>query len=341
LSVTDTDEVIMLGHGSGGSMTNRLIRDVFQEAFDNPILDEMLDAAVLPVPRSRIAFSTDSFVVDPIFFPGGDIGKIAICGTVNDLAVSGAEPLYLSVGFIIEEGLPVADLRRIVASMKAVADTAGVHIVTGDTKVVERGSADKVFINTTGVGLLPEGRLLSPRQVQPGDIVLVSGSLGEHGLTILAQRQGLAFNTPVISDCTPLNKLTAAIMNAGGDGVRCMRDPTRGGLATTLNELAEQSGQGMMITEELLPLRREVVGACEMLGLDPLYLANEGKVIAIVATEVADQVLAAMRALPEGTGSVRIGQVIDHDPGLVLLKTELGATRILTMLEGEPLPRIC
>ncbi len=333
--------MILLGHGSGGTLTNQLVKTVFQEAFGNPILDEMLDAAVLELPKGRIAFTTDSFVVDPIFFPGGDIGKIAVCGTVNDLAVSGAEPLYLSAGFIIEEGFPLADLRRIVHSMKEAAESAGVRVVTGDTKVVGRGGTDKIFINTTGIGLIPEGRVLSPRRMQPGDAVIVSGSLGEHGLAILARREGLSFTTPVVSDCAPLQRLTRAILEAGGDGIRCMRDPTRGGLATTLNELAAQSGQGILVHEELLPLRREVVGACEMLGIDPLYLANEGKVIVVAAPDVAERVLEAMRGLPEGTGALRIGEVIPDNPGLVLLETELGATRIITMLEGEPLPRIC
>jgi hydrogenase expression/formation protein HypE len=280
-------------------------------------------------------------VVDPIFFPGGDIGKLAVCGTVNDLAVSGAVPLYLSSAFIIEEGFPIADLRRIVDSMQKAASAAGVRVVTGDTKVVGRGSADKIFINTTGIGVVPVGRSLSPRRMQPEDIVLVSGTMGDHGLTILAQREGLAFNTPVISDCAPLNRITFTVMEAGGDGVRCMRDPTRGGLATTLNELASQGERGILVQETAIPLRREVIGACEMLGLDPLYLANEGKVIAVVAPGVAEPVLAAMRSLPEGQGAVAIGRVTESERGLVLLETDLGATRILNMLEGEPLPRIC
>lgn len=335
------DDVIQLGHGSGGTLTSRLVKTVFQGAFSNPVLDEMLDAALLDVPKGRIAFTTDSFVVDPIFFPGGDIGKIAVCGTVNDLVVSGAEPLCLSAGFIIEEGFPIADLRRIVGSMQDAAEKAGVRIVTGDTKVVGRGGADKIFINTAGIGLIPEGRTLSPRRIRPGDVVIVSGSLGEHGLAILAQREGLSFTTPVVSDCAPLHRLTRAILDAGGDGIRCMRDPTRGGLATTLNELAIQSGRGILVHEELLPVRREVMGACEMLGIDPLYLANEGKVIVISAPDVAERVLEAMRELPEGTDAVQIGRVIPDNPGLVLLETELGATRIITMLEGEPLPRIC
>lgn len=335
------DDLIILGHGSGGTLTNQLIKDVFQQAYGNPVLDELLDAAVLEVGEGRIAFSTDSFVVDPIFFPGGDIGTLAVSGTVNDLAVSGAKPLYLSAGFIIEEGLPIRDLRRIVQSIQDTAQAAGVQVVTGDTKVVDRGSADKIFINTAGIGLIPAGRHLSPRLMEPGDVVLVSGTMGDHGLTILAQREGLAFSTPVESDCAPVNRITEAVMEAGGDGVRCMRDPTRGGLATTLNELAMQSERGVLLSEEEIPFLREVVGACEMLGLDPLYLANEGKVIAVVAPQVADQVLEAMRALPEGRGAVQIGEVIAEEEGLVLLETELGATRILGMLEGEPLPRIC
>jgi hydrogenase expression/formation protein HypE len=338
---SEQDQVILLGHGSGGTLTNSLIKSVFQEALRNPVLDEMLDAALLDLGQGRVAFTTDSFVVDPIFFPGGDIGKLAVCGTVNDLAVSGADPLYLSAAFIIEEGFPLADLRRIVDSMQAAADSAGVRVVTGDTKVVGRGAADKIFINTAGIGVVPAGRGLSPRRIQPGDAVLVSGPLGDHGLTILAQREGLAFNTPVVSDCTPLNRIAAAVLAAGGEGVRCMRDPTRGGLATTLNELAAQGERGMLVQETLIPLRREVIAACEMLGLDPLYLANEGKLIAVVAPEAAELVLEAMRSLPEGRGAVSIGRVTGGNEALVLLETELGATRIMTMLEGEPLPRIC
>jgi hydrogenase expression/formation protein HypE len=341
LKKTEQDEIILLGHGSGGTLTHQLVKTVFQDAFENSILDEMLDAALLNLPHGRIAFTTDSFVVDPIFFPGGDIGKLAICGTVNDLVVSGAKPLYLSAAFIIEEGFPLSDLRQIVVSMREAASDAGVSVVAGDTKVVGRGSADKIFINTTGIGLIPEGCHLSPRRIRSGDAVIVSGSLGEHGLAILAQREGLAFTTPVVSDCTPLHRLVAAVLDGGGKGVRCMRDPTRGGLATTLNELAAQSGQGILVQEELLPVRREVAGGCEMLGIDPLYLANEGKLIVVVAPEVVARVLERMRSLPEGRGAVQIGRVIENEPGFVLLETELGATRILTMLEGEPLPRIC
>jgi len=341
LKKTEQDEVILLGHGSGGILTHQLIKTVFQDAFENAILDEMLDAALLNLPHGRIAFTTDSFVVDPVFFPGGDIGKLAICGTVNDLAVSGAKPLYISAAFIIEEGFPPSDLRRIVSSMRETALAAEVRVVTGDTKVVGRGSADKIFINTTGIGLVPEGRRLSPRRIQRGDVVIVSGSIGEHGLAILARREGLSFTTPVVSDSTALHRLAEAVLAAGGAGIKCMRDPTRGGLATTLNELAAQSGKGILVQEELLPIRREVAGGCEMLGIDPLYLANEGKLIVVAAPEAAPQVLEAMRSLPEGEAAVQIGRIIEDEPGLVLLETELGATRILTMLEGEPLPRIC
>lgn len=338
---TEQNEVILLAHGSGGTLTHQLVKTVFQEAFGNLILDEMLDSAVLNLPHGRIAFTTDSFVVDPVFFPGGDIGKLAVCGTVNDLAVSGAEPLYISVAFIIEEGFPFADLYRIVSSMKEAAYVAGVRVVTGDTKVVGRGNADKIFINTAGIGLLPEGYQLSPRRIQVGDVVIVSGSLGEHGLAILAQREGLSFTTPVVSDCTLLHRLARALLRAGREGVRCMRDPTRGGLATTLNELAVQSGWGILVQEGLLPVRQEVTSACEMLGIDPLYLANEGKLIAVVAPDVAPSVLEAMRSLPEGRDAVQIGEVVGEEPGFVLIETELGATRILTMLESELLPRIC
>ncbi|HAA89993.1 MAG TPA: hydrogenase expression/formation protein HypE [Peptococcaceae bacterium] len=333
--------VVLLGHGSGGALTHRLIEEVFQGAFGNPILNEMLDSAVFDLPPGRVALTTDSFVVDPIFFPGGDIGKLAVCGTVNDLVVSGAKPLYLSAGFIIEEGFPLSDLQKVVSSMREAASQAGVSIVTGDTKVVGRGGADKLFINTTGVGVIPEGVCLSPRRIQVGDVILVSGPIGEHGLAILAQREGLAFTSPVYSDCFPLHRLAAAVLEAGGDGVRCMRDPTRGGLATTLNELASQSEKSFLVEEELIPVRREVAGACEMLGIEPLYLACEGRIVAVVAPEVSEHVVAAMRSLPEGEGAVEIGRVVTGEPGLVLMETELGATRILTMLEGEPLPRIC
>lgn len=333
-------ETILLAHGSGGTLSHRLINEVFREAFANPVLDQLLDAAVVEVAAGKIAITTDSFVVDPIFFPGGDIGKLAVCGTVNDLAVSGAEPKYLSAGFIIEEGFPLADLRRIAASMKAAADKAGVIVVTGDTKVVEKGSADGVFINTTGVGLLPAGRNLSPALLQPGDRVIISGSLGDHGLAILAQREGLSFSTPVESDCAPLNGMLAKALKFGA-AIRCMRDPTRGGLATTLNEIARQGNLGITVHEELIPVRPEVAAACGMLGLDPLYMANEGKAIIIAAAEAAADIVAVLRQTGEGREAAIIGEVTAEPPGLVLLETDLGATRVLGMLEGEHLPRIC
>jgi len=333
-------DTILLAHGSGGTMSHQLITDIFREAFANPTLDQMLDAAVVEVPTGRIAMTTDSFVVDPIFFPGGDIGKLAICGTVNDLAVSGAEPKFLSAAFIIEEGFPLADLKKIVGSMRDTAVRAGIMIVTGDTKVVEKGSADKVFINTTGVGILPAGRYLSPTCVKPGDQVIISGNLGDHGLTILAQREGLSFSTPVESDCAPLNAMIGEALKYG-DAVRCMRDPTRGGLATTLNEIARQGKVGITIQEDLIPVSPEVAGACDMLGMDPLYMANEGKVIIFAAAEAAADIVAALRQTAEGKNAAVIGEVAAEPPGMVLLETTLGATRVLGMLEGEHLPRIC
>lgn len=335
------NELILLAHGSGGRMSNDLIREVFQSRLGNPLLNAQLDSAVFPAESARIAMTTDSFVVTPVFFPGGDIGKLAVCGTVNDLAVAGAAPRYLSAGFIIEEGFPVADLIRVVESMQAAAQAAGVMIVTGDTKVVARGQADRLFINTTGVGFIPAGVDLKPTRIRPGDAIIVSGSLGEHGLAVLAQREGLKFTTQVRSDCAPVHELAKALL-ASPDAVRVMRDPTRGGLATTLNELALQGGQGMLIKEELLPIPPAVQGGCEFLGLDPLYLANEGKLVAVVDADYAEEAVAALRRLPAGGGARVIGQAAGEVPaGVVALETELGARRILPMLEGEPLPRIC
>lgn len=334
------EDRIALSHGGGGRMTQRLIKDYFQNAFDNPILNQMLDAAVFSIPSNKIAFSTDSFVVDPIFFPGGDIGKLAICGTINDLAVSGAKPYYLSVGMIIEEGFLLADLRRVVDSMAITAKEAEVMVVAGDTKVVEKGMVDKIFINTTGIGIIPEDYSLSPVNLQPGDAILVSGNLGEHGLAILAQRQGFSFATPVKSDCTVLHRLTQAILKFGPN-IRCLRDPTRGGLATTLNEIAQQGGVGMLVQEELLPVTEAVSGGCGMLGLDSLYLANEGKLVAFVNSACVDEVLQVMRHLPEGRDARLIGKVVENPVGIVMLETALGARYILRMFEGEQLPRIC
>jgi len=333
-------DVVLLAHGSGGMMSQQLIEQVFKQSYDNPHLELMLDGALLDLPTGRLAMSTDSFVITPIFFPGGDIGKLAICGTVNDLVACGARPLYLSTAFIIEEGLPLDDLRRLAASMAKTAREAGVMLVTGDTKVVEKGSADRIFINTTGIGVIPPGVDYRPSRISPGDQIIVTGSVGDHGLSILAQREGLRFATPAVSDCAPLVGIGSVLEPYAGK-VRCMRDPTRGGLATVLNELAQQSGLGMLVDEASIPVSPVVQGACDMLGLDPLYMANEGKMVVIVSPEVVAQVLTDLDSLPEAAGSARIGEVWAEPAGMVLLQTELGAQRILGMLEGEHLPRIC
>ncbi len=335
----------MLGHGSGGTMMKRIIDEVFFAAYAG---DELLrgdDAAVLPAPGAgeRLAFSTDSFVVTPHFFPGGDIGRLAVCGTVNDVATSGAKPLYLSCGFILEEGFPVADLKRICASMAEVAREAGVRLVTGDTKVVNRGHGDGVYINTAGVGVLPEGANLGGAQCRPGDKVLVSGTLGDHGITIMSCRESLSFKADLQSDAAPLNHLIADVM-AAAPGVRCFRDPTRGGLASTLNELAAQSCTDITVDEDAVPVKPAVQGACDMLGYDVLQVANEGKMVCVVAPEDADEALAAMRANPYGADAAIIGEVSSMRPdrgSKVFLRTAFGGTRILDMLVGEQLPRIC
>jgi hydrogenase expression/formation protein HypE len=344
-----TRDVILLAHGSGGRLSHELVEQLFLRRFHNPTLLLLDDAAVLGLPEPgapgslpRLAFSTDSYVVSPLFFPGGDIGKLAVCGTVNDVSMSGARPLWLSAGFIVEEGLPLADLERIVASMAATAEQAGVQIVTGDTKVVDRGSADQVFINTTGVGVVPDGVEIGGHRAQPGDAVILSGSIGDHGMTIMTQREGLRFDSPLESDCAPLNGLIAALLAALPPGaVHCLRDPTRGGLATVLNELATQSRVGLEIDETAVPVRDAVRGACELLGLDPLYVANEGKVVIIVAAEAADRALDALYAHPYGAQAARIGRVTEDHRGRVVLRTALGARRLVGMLAGEQLPRIC
>jgi len=329
-------ERILLAHGSGGRLSHELIKTLFQKHLGNPYLDQMNDASLLPG-QKQIAVTTDSFVVSPLFFRGGNIGKLAVCGTVNDLAVSGAIPKFLTLALILEEGLPMDQLERIVESVAETAAEAGVAIVCGDTKVVERGSADKIFINTTGIGYITD-RLVGPERIRPGDEILITGTIGDHGIAILSEREGLEFQTPVVSDCAPLNGLIDAFYLPG---VKCMRDPTRGGVATTLNELAQQAGVSMLLVEEQLPLSLSVEGACEMLGLEPLYLANEGKVLVIVAPEVADEILLNMKAHPLGRNATRIGQVQEGKSGLVLLETPLGGKRIVGMLEGEHLPRIC
>ena len=337
IAVQDT---VLLGHGSGGKLSASLLQQIFLPAFHNPMLSRLEDQAVLGVQSGRLAFTTDSFVVKPLFFPGGDIGSLAVHGTVNDLAMGGAQPLALSAAFILEEGFSIADLRRVVDSMARAAENVGVPIVTGDTKVVERGCGDGVFINTTGIGMVADGVDLSAANARPGDRVILSGSLGDHGITILTQRQGLELEGSIESDSAPLHTLVAAILAAAGD-VRVMRDPTRGGLASTLNEIAAQSHAGIAIREAALPIHEGVRGACEVLGLDPLYVANEGKLVAIVPAASAEAVLAAMRRHPLGAEAVIIGEVVERHPGLVTMHTPFGTTRIVDMLAGDQLPRIC
>ena len=330
---------ILLAHGSGGKLAHELVEKSFVKAFSNPFLAKLDDSAVIDI-SGRLAFTTDSYVVSPIFFPGGDIGKLAVFGTVNDLAMSGAHPLYLSLSFIIEEGLPLDELNQIVNSVQKAAQEAGVEIVTGDTKVVNRGSADRLFINTAGVGIIPDGVDISGSNARPGDKVLLSGTIGDHGIAVLSQREGLRFSTKLESDCAPLNSLVAEMLNASPN-IHCLRDPTRGGLATSLNELAKQSKVSIRIEEEEIPVREEVLAACEMLGFDPLYVANEGKLVAIVPPEDADKVLGAMRGSHYGKSAAIIGEVRAEHPGRVAMKTCLGASRIVDMLVGDLLPRIC
>ena len=339
------DETVLLGHGSGGTMMKRIIDEVFFEAYADEELLEGNDAASLPAPAAgeRIAYSTDSFVVTPHFFPGGDIGRLAVCGTVNDVATSGAVPKYLSCGFILEEGFPVADLKRICKSMAEMAKEAGVHIVTGDTKVVNRGHGDGVFINTSGIGFSPEGVNLSGAFCKPGDKVLVTGTMGDHGITIMSCREELSFNADIQTDAAPLNHLIAEVIAAAPD-TRCFRDPTRGGLASTLNELAAQSGVDFIVEEGAVPVKDAVLGACEMLGYDVYQVANEGKMVCVVPAEQAEAALAAMRANKYGADAAIIGEVVEtpeeRDPR-VSIRTGFGALRIMDMLVGEQLPRIC
>ena len=331
---------ILLGHGSGGRLSADLLREIFLPAFQNPVLAQLNDQAVVNIEGVRLAFTTDSFVVKPLFFPGGDIGSLAVYGTVNDLAMGGAQPLFLSAGFIIEEGLPVETLRRVVQSFRQAAEKVGVEVVTGDTKVVEKGKGDGLFINTSGIGRVAEGVNLSADQARPGDFILLSGMLGDHGIAILSQREGLEFDTPIASDAAPLNSLVAAMLEVP-HSIHSLRDPTRGGLSSTLNEIALQSRVGMVIEESALPIREEVKGACELLGLDPLYVANEGKLVAIVAAAEAERVLAAMRGHPLGLNARTIGKVVESHPGVVTMRTCLGTSRIVDMLAGDQLPRIC
>jgi hydrogenase expression/formation protein HypE len=335
------EERITLAHGAGGKATHTLIEALFLEAFRNPLLEALEDQAVLRVGGQRLAFTTDSYVVSPIFFPGGDIGDLAVNGTVNDLAMSGATPLYLSCGFILEEGFPVADLQRIAASMAAAAERAGVTIVTGDTKVVQRGKADGCYVNTAGVGLLERPVELGAHRCRPGDAIIVSGPIGDHGVTVMLARGELDIESDVTSDTAPLHGLVAALLDAVPDGVRAMRDATRGGVATILNEMAKASNVAVIVEEDAVPVRPEVTGACEILGIDPLYVACEGRFVAVVDGAAADAALAALQGRPGGEGAAVIGRVKDDPPGLVLLKTGFGGTRIVDMLVGDPLPRIC
>jgi hydrogenase expression/formation protein HypE len=335
---------IVLGHGSGGKLTADLIDKIFLPAFRNPTLDKLDDQAVVSIGGTRLAFTTDSFVVTPIFFPGGDIGRLAIHGTVNDLAMSGARPLYLSAAFILEEGLAVDDLRRVVESMRAAAAEAGVQLVTGDTKVVNRGKGDQIFITTTGIGVIEHDISISADRARPGDKIILSGYIGDHGMTIMSQREGLEFESSIESDCAPLNGLVTAILataSSTSDFIHTLRDPTRGGVATTLNEIAKHANVGMVLDERAIPVRESVKGACEVLGLDPLYVANEGKLLALVIPEMADAVLEQMRRHRLGQDSVIIGEVVEAHRGMVLMKTEIGGTRVLDVMFGEQLPRIC
>ncbi len=351
---------ITLAHGSGGRAMHELVEGLFLQYLRNPLLEQLEDQAIFEIaanPKSiagqngnshafaKIAFTTDSYVVDPIFFPGGDIGKLAINGTVNDLAMSGARPLYLSAGFILEEGFPIEDLKRILASMREAAAEAGVAVVTGDTKVVQKGGADKLFINTSGVGVIESAVSLSAARAQPGDQVLLSGTLGDHGTTIMIARGELDLETDIESDSAPLNLLVQGMLEevglSGLESIHCMRDPTRGGAATTLNEIALSSEVCIEIDEDKIPVREEARGACEILGLDPLYVANEGKLIAIVAPDVADQLIARMKLNRYGGNACIIGEVKAEPKGIVAMRTGFGGTRIVDMLVGEQLPRIC
>jgi len=331
---------LQLGHGSGGRLTAELMEKVFLPAYSNPLLAQLNDQAVFSINGARLAFTTDSFVVKPLFFPGGDIGKLAVNGTVNDLAMGGAKPLYLSASFVLEEGLAIDELKRVVASMADAAREAGVEIVTGDTKVVERGHGDGVYINTSGVGVIEHDHYLSSNQARPGDKIIVSGPVGDHGMAVMARREGLEFDTPIESDTAPLHEMVAAML-AASDGICCMRDPTRGGLATTLNEIAKSSSVGMMLHETSIPVREPVAALCELLGLDPLYVACEGRLAAIARADDVDALLVAMRSNSLGEESVVVGDVVADHPSTVVMRTCVGGTRIVDVLSGEQLPRIC
>jgi hydrogenase expression/formation protein HypE len=338
LPITERKNIVM-GHGSGGKLSAQLVRDLFLPAFDNDYLRKLDDQAVFQAGSARLAFTTDSFVVTPLFFPGGDIGELAVNGTVNDLAMSGARPLFLSAAFIIEEGLPVEELSRIVKSMACAARKAGVSIVTGDTKVVNRGSADKLFITTAGVGLVPEGVNISASNARPGDDIILSGSIADHGMAVMSVREGLEFEGAIVSDTAALNSLVSVMLAAGE--VHTLRDPTRGGLATSLCEIASSSSIGAEIHAARVRVREDVKGACEILGLDPLFVANEGKLVAFVAHESSAAIVEAMRRTEHGADARVIGSAVEHHPGMVLMKTEIGGTRVLDLPFTEQLPRIC
>lgn len=328
---------ILLGHGSGGMLMHELIREYFSPAFG---MDGFGDSAILSVPSEKLAYTTDSYVVFPLFFPGGNIGDLAVNGTVNDLSVSGADPLFLTAGFVIEEGFPLSDLKGIILSMATAAEKAGVRIVAGDTKVVNRGKADGIFINTSGIGVLPEGRELSPSKIKKRDAVVISGEIGNHGVAVISERNGITFDPPIETDSRPLNSLVRTMFEATNE-ISFMRDPTRGGLASTLKEAALESGRCIRIREEALPIPPGVKGACGLLGFDPLYVANEGILVAIVNGNAADSLVRAMKKHPDGYHAARIGTVEESPQGAVLLETSIGGTRIIDMLRGEQLPRIC
>lgn len=333
-------EFITLAHGSGGKLTHRLISDVFYKYFCNDILAQGDDAAHITIAKGKMAYTTDSYVISPIFFKGGDIGKLSICGTVNDLATSGAKPAFLSCGFIIEEGFPLASLEKIVASMAQTAQDCGVKIVTGDTKVVPRGAADGIFINTSGIGIIPDDVDVSAAYAKPGDLIIITGTIGDHGCSILLQREEMTIASDISSDCAPLNGLVDSILNVSHQ-IHVLRDPTRGGLATTLNEIASQSQVGIVLHEEQLPVKMEVRGVCEILGLDPLYLANEGKMVIILPSAEANNVLAVLKKHPLGKESRVIGEVMSAPEGKVIMNTITGGNRFIEMLTGDQLPRIC
>jgi hydrogenase expression/formation protein HypE len=334
------DDKIMLDHGAGGRMSHSLIADIMLPVFDNPVLSQLDDGAILDIDGVRIAFSTDTFTVDPIFFPGGNIGDLAVNGTVNDIAMCGANPLFLSVGLLIEDGFPMEELKRVLRAMGNAADAAGVKIITGDTKVVPKGAADRIFINTSGLGLIPEGVEISCHRAIPGDSILLSGAIAEHGMTILTRRAGMSFESSIVSDTAPLNHMVGRMLSASRE-IHVLRDPTRGGVGTTLNEIAISSRVGIVIYEDMIPLNPQVEALCELMGLDPLYIANEGKLVAIVGKDHVKKVLSAMKGDSCGKDAAIIGEVIAENPGSVLMKTKIGGTRIVDMLTGEPLPRIC